>query len=185
MNSSQAARDLEKLAELFDSPAMSEPYGEELSIRDHMLQCAELAVARGLGDALVAAALLHDIGWAMPEADAASEHQHLATDLLAPLFGREIAVPVRQHVAAKRYLVATRPDYAAFLSAESRRTLIHQGGPMSPAECAQFAAQPGFTTALQLRYLDDAGKDVAVPVTCFATYAPLLRRRLVRHLSSA
>ena len=176
----KALSDLARLAELFDSAAMAEPYGEELSIRHHMLQCAELAVAQRQGDVMVAAVLLHDLGWALNGADAASEHPHAAADFLAPLFGTEIADLIRNHVAAKRYLVATEPGYAASLSDESRRTLVWQGGAMPAAIRAQFAAQPYFAAALQLRYLDDAGKDARVPTTCFATYAPLLYRLLVR-----
>ncbi len=158
---------------------MAEAYGEEISIRDHMLQCAELAVERGLSEATVIAALLHDIGWGMGE----GAHERLSADLVEPLFGVRVAEPIRQHVAAKRYLVATRPDYAALLSAASRHTLARQGGPMAAAECAAFAAMPGCAAALELRGLDDAGKRLDGAASCFADYTPLLRRGMIGHLA--
>jgi predicted HD phosphohydrolase len=165
---------LARLATLFESEAMADPYGEDISIRAHMLQCAELAQAQGLDDTLVAAALLHDIGWGM-EAKAAG-HQHAAADLLLPLFGPAVAEPVRQHVAAKRYLVATRPDYAARLSDCSRETLALQGGPFTPGECSAFEGLVCFRAAVALRYLDDAGKALHQPKSRFGDYMPLLRR---------
>ncbi len=167
-------RALDDLAALFDSAAMGEPYGEEISIRDHMLQCAELAVAQGLGDALVAAALLHDIGWGMETG--ADGHEQVAADRVLPLFGPDVAEPVRQHVAAKRYLVAVKADYAARLSACSLGTLALQGGPFTPAECATFEGLDCFSSALALRYLDDTGKALRLPESRFADYRPLLRR---------
>ena len=170
------------LGTLFDSAVMGEPYGEDMSIRDHMLQSAELAVAQRLGGAMVSAALLHDIGWALGDGVPGAEHEHLSADRIAPLLGTAIAEPIRRHVAAKRYLVGTRPDYIAVLSEASRQTLAKQGGPMSAAECAAFAAKPAFDDALRLRTLDDAGKDLRAPSTCFSDYAPLLRRQMIRHM---
>jgi gamma-butyrobetaine dioxygenase len=174
----RVAAELTGLADLFASAAMAEPYGEEVSIRNHMLQTAELAVQRRLGGAMVTSALLHDVGWAMGEA----AHEHASADLVEPLFGAAIAEPIRQHVAAKRYLVGTRPEYHDVLSEASRHTLEKQGGPMTPPECLAFAATPACAAALDLRSLDDAGKDLRGAATSFADYAPLLRRQMIRHL---
>jgi gamma-butyrobetaine dioxygenase len=164
------APSLASLTALFTGAAMGRPYGEAISIRDHMLQSAELAMAQGLGDALVAAALLHDIGWALGD-----PHEDVAADWLRPLFGAAVTDPIRLHVAAKRYLVARDPGYLAILSAESLRTLARQGGSMDSAECAAFAALPGHQDALRLRYIDDAAKRTEPPVMQFADFLPLLR----------
>lgn len=172
-------RELAALADLFESAAMGEAYGEELSIRDHMLQCAELAVERALDEAMVIAALLHDIGWGMGE----GAHELLSADLVEPLFGAAVAEPIRWHVAAKRYLVGTRLEYYALLSDASRTTLARQGGPMSAAECDTFAAMPACASALELRGLDDAGKRLDGAASGFADYAPLLRTAMHRHFS--
>ena len=177
---------LASLQSLFESEAMADAYGEDISIRAHMLQCAELAVEQGLseqdgGDALVAAALLHDIGWGMAGQsgeDGADGHEHTAADLLAPLFGPAVAEPVRAHVAAKRYLVTARPGYGERLSECSRETLARQGGPFTAEECAAFEARESFRAAVALRYLDDAGKALSEPESRFGDYLPVLRRLL-------
>ena len=60
------------------------------------------------------------------------------------------------HVAAKRYLVATDPDYATTLSDVSVDSLHHQGGAdVDPA----FVDHPWWPDALRLRRYDDAAKD--------------------------
>ena len=154
---------------------MARSYGEDISIRDHMLHCAEHAVAQKLDASLIAAALLHDIGWA-PELNPAQDpHDTAAAAYLAPLFGPKVSEPVRLHVAAKRYLVTREPTYAALLSPESRRTLARQGGPMDATECAGFEAMPGAPAALALRRLDDAGKEAEPPASRFADYIGLLK----------
>lgn len=167
---------LASLQSLFESEAMADAYGEDISIRAHMLQCAELAVEQGLGDALVAAALLHDIGWGLNGSGGAGAdgHEHAAADLLLPLFGPAVADPVRAHVAAKRYLVTARPGYGDRLSDCSRETLARQGGPFTAEECTAFEAMECFRAAVALRYLDDTGKALSEPKSRFADYLPLL-----------
>lgn len=173
----QADSAIAGLAALFEAPAMDGHYGEAISIRDHMLQSAELAVARGLGPSLVAAALLHDIGWAQGE----GAHEFSGAARLAAIFGEQVAQPVRQHVAAKRYLVARHPAYHARLSPASIATLAQQGGPMDEAECAAFEAQRDHRAWLALREIDEDGKDAAPPRSTFADYGALLRDLAMRH----
>ena len=91
-------------------------------------------------------------------------------------FGPEVTEPVRMHVMAKRYLVATDPDYAAALSPSSVRSLAVQGGPMSAEEQAAFAALPGFAAATQVRRYDDLGKDPERVPRPFRAFVPLLER---------
>ncbi len=170
---------LAHLAALFASEALGEPYGEVISIRDHMLQAAELALVQALPASLVAAALLHDIGWAPALAKHGLPHETAAADHLAPLFGRAVAEPVRLHVAAKRYLVAHEPGYSARLSAESLRTLAQQGGPMARDEARAFALLPGFDDALRLRRIDEDAKRPGPPASRFDDYLPALRRLMV------
>lgn len=156
---------------LWNSRAMDECYGESISVRDHLLQSAELASAQGLPPVLVAAALLHDIGWAMADA---APHETAAADWLEPLFGPGVAGPVRWHVAAKRYLVATDRSYFAKLSAESVRTLVQQGGPMTDGECAAFEDNSHFRHAITLRLIDDAAKSLDKPATSIGDYLDTL-----------
>ena len=132
----------------------------------HALQAAWQAERDGRQPALIAAALLHDIGHMVHDLgqDPASEgiddhHEQLGYEYLAPLFGPEVTEPVRLHVAAKRFLCATEPDYFGRLSPDSVRSLALQGGPMSTEEVAAFRAGPLCAEAVRLRRYDEAAKD--------------------------
>ena len=172
---------VDALGKLYLAPELDGHYGEDVSIRDHMLQSAGLAAERGLGEAAVAAALLHDIGWSPKLAKPGVSHEHTAADHLAAIFGEGVAAPVRWHVAAKRYLVARRPGYHDCLSAASQETLRQQGGPMSPAECAMFEAMPDHGTYIAIREIDDAGKAPDAPVLPWSDYKPVLRKLALAH----
>jgi phosphonate degradation associated HDIG domain protein len=157
-------------------------YGEDVSQLEHALQTAHHARVDGAPPALIAAALLHDVGHMMQKAgeDAAdrgvdTRHEHISAGYLARAFGPDVSEPVRLHVAAKRYLVATQPDYLASLSKASLQSLALQGGPMSPAEVADFLAEPAARAALRLRGYDELGKAPDVEVADFEAYRDLLR----------
>ena len=131
----------------------------------HALQAALLAEQTGGDAALVTAALLHDIGHMVhglgedPAADGVDDrHEELGRAYLAALFGPAVTEPVRLHVAAKRYLCATEPDYFAKLSPDSVRSLALQGGPMSAEEVAAFRALPHSEAAVRLRRFDEGGE---------------------------
>jgi gamma-butyrobetaine dioxygenase len=154
----------------------AEHYDEELAQLDHALQTAALAAAAGAVDPVVAAALLHDAGHLLAlRGDPPGPHERTGPAYLAAIFPRAVTDPVALHVAAKRYLCAVEPAYAAGLSAGSTRSLARQGGPMTPVEAAAFRDRPGSEDALALRRWDDAGKVDGLPVPGLDTYAPLLR----------
>ncbi len=93
--------------------------------------------------------------------------------------------PVRLHVAAKRYLCAVEPGYFGGLSPASVYTLRIQGGPMTPAESAEFEASPWCQSALRLRRWDDAAKDPGAVVPAFGYYQRLLRQLARQHEAGA
>ena len=136
---------------------------EPVTALEHALQCAQLAEWAHADDALVAAAFLHDIGHFPLEGDeignvADDRHETRALPFLEDRFGPEVLQPIRLHVAAKRYLVATDPDYLGGLSPASVHSLGLQGGAMTPAEVDAFEATPFAMDALQLRRWDDLAK---------------------------
>jgi len=140
-------------------------YGEGVSQREHMLQSADLALADGAPDALVAAALLHDIGhFDLAPADylAARDvdfgHEAVGARKLATLFSEAVWRPVALHVAAKRYLCAVEPCYADALSQASQTSLVAQGGPFTDAQTAHFRTLPFAAEAVRLRRYDDGAK---------------------------
>jgi [1-hydroxy-2-(trimethylamino)ethyl]phosphonate dioxygenase len=148
-------------------------YGlHDVTQQQHALQAASRAEADGHPDALVAAALLHDIGHLVhdlgenpAEAGVDDQHEALGHAWLAEHFGPEVTEPVRLHVAAKRYLCATETDYFGKLSPDSVLSLSLQGGPMNAEEVAAFEALPHHAQAVQLRRYDEQAKvkDLATP----------------------
>lgn len=140
--------------------------GEDVSQLVHGLQAATLA-RRHSDPELVLAALLHDLGHIAPcdafamGAVGRQHHEHVGADILRGLgFSERVAALVAGHVDAKRYLVATRPNYGATLSEASRETLRMQGGAMAPDECERFRQGVHTKALLQLRAWDEAAKEL-------------------------
>ncbi len=150
---------------------------EPVSAMQHALQCAQLAEWAHADDTLVAAALLHDIGhFIAAESDEQVDDRHelRALPFLAPRFGPAVLEPIRLHVAAKRYLVATDPAYLSGLSTASAHSLGLQGGAMSADEIAAFEATPFAMDAVQLRRWDDLAKQPAQATPSLGYYLALL-----------
>lgn len=165
--------------------------GEDVTMIQHQLQAGALAITAGCSDSLTVAALLHDIGHVIGreegEADAAealagdrdAHHDASGARWLSRWFGPDVTEPVRLHVAAKRFLVATEPHYAATLSAASVHTLRLQGGPMTPREAHEFERLEYAHDAVALRRLDEAAKDATRDAPGLDTHSD----RLVRVIS--
>jgi phosphonate degradation associated HDIG domain protein len=139
--------------------------GEPVSQTEHALQAAWTAEQAGSSAALVAAALLHDIGHLLhnlPEdcalAGIDDAHEERGGRWLSRHFGPDVVEPVRLHVAAKRFLCASQPAYAERLSAASIRSLHLQGGPFTLDEAAAFREHPHAAAAVQLRRFDEQAK---------------------------
>jgi gamma-butyrobetaine dioxygenase len=167
---------IEAIGQLFAGPGASDYLGEPVTIGEHLRQAGALAEASGADSALVAAALLHDIGHFRSEPG--SGHCEVGAQWLSQWFGQAVTEPVRLHVAAKRYLCAAEPGYFGLLSAESVRTLALQGGPMTAEEAAAFEAAPHAHDAVAVRRWDDQAKDPGVVAPPFAHFAPLLETLL-------
>src|ERR1700734_3172100 len=180
---------VDRVVELFAAGGAAEYLGEPVTVGAHLLQAGALAAAAGAPAALVAAALLHDVGHlrgTAPLADEAelsgrelmagtdNDHGERGAAWLARWFTAAVTEPVRLHVAAKRYLCTAEPGYLALLSPASVYTLSLQGGPMTGAEAAAFAARPYAADAVAVRRWDDAAKDPAADVPGFDSYRPLL-----------
>jgi [1-hydroxy-2-(trimethylamino)ethyl]phosphonate dioxygenase len=160
-----------------------EPYGESLTQNEHALQCSALARVDGASDALVIAALFHDVGHLVAEVmndpdfvleEDNDDHEAIGARVLSPLFGPSVARPVSLHVTAKRWRCAREPDYYFRLSPASKLTLKAQGGPLSDDECLRFEEHPGFADALALRTWDDAGKVLGLEVGTLDDYVEVV-----------
>lgn len=149
---------------------------------DHALQAAARAIDDDADDELVLATALHDVAHSPMLGDVATgRHDRVAQDWLTPRFGDRVGWLAGAHVAAKRYLIATDPDYAMVLSDVSIDSLHHQGGAgVDPA----FVEHPWWPDALRLRRYDDAAKD---PQAQAASIEDVLRvaERVLRQRQSA
>jgi phosphonate degradation associated HDIG domain protein len=173
----------DEVAALFAARGADCYFGETVSTTQHCLQAALFAQKARAPDALVLAALLHDVGHLI---DAApndisewtedAHHEEVGGRWLAKRFGPEVAEPVRLHVPAKRFLCATDAGYRSKLSPASVVTLKLQGGPMSAAEVAKFAALPFHRDAIRIRHWDDAGKISGLATLELADYSDMIER---------
>jgi phosphonate degradation associated HDIG domain protein len=168
-------------------------YGEErVSQCEHALQCAFLAAQSGGPAALVSAALLHDIGHLLYDANDRpalrgidDRHEQLAAGHLLDAFGLAVAEPVRLHVAAKRYLCAADPGYFGRLSAASVHSLELQGGPFSAEEATAFHSIAYADDAIRIRLWDDAAKEPGIRTPSLEQYRPFLIAALRSQAASA
>ena len=179
------------LADIFDRRGGEEYLGEPVTMAEHMLQGATLAERAGHDEVIIVAALLHDIGhftsefgtFRMDDTDDRF-HEDAGADVLAGFFPALVTDCVRHHVAAKRYLCATRPAYFAQLSDASVHSLNLQGGPMSEAEIAAFEENPNLKEIVAVRYLDDAGKHADMDTPGFSHFAPMVQRVVDAHCAA-
>ena len=155
--------------------------GEPVTQLEHALQTAARAEAAHAPPALIAAALLHDLGHLVndhgetPTLRGVDDlHQFAALPFLRPTFDDAVLEPIRLHVDAKRYLCATRPDYHDALSSDSKRSLVLQGGAYTPDDAAAFIARPFAADAVKLRLWDDLAKTPGAVTPPLAHLVPAL-----------
>lgn len=142
----------------------------------HALQCgANLRSSHPDDPELAVAGLVHDI------ADIAFPHDHRdhavrGAVLVEPLLGARVARLVGAHVEAKRYLVATDPEYRARLSPRSIETLHVQGDAFDATDISRLAADPNLAAILALRRADESAKDAAATPPGLEVWKPLLEQ---------
>lgn len=180
------------LGDIFARRGGEEYLGEPVTMAQHMLQGATIAEQNGLPEEIIVGALLHDIGHFTsefgtyhPDDTEDRHHEDAGEAVLAPFFPPVITDCVKYHVAAKRYLCATKPEYFARLSPASVHTLELQGGPMSAEEVSEFEANPNLKEIVQVRYLDEAGKRADMETPDFAHFAPMVQRMVDRHMEAS
>ena len=171
------------IEQLFAERGDEQYTGEAVTQLEHALQSAWLAEQDGANDALITAALLHDLGHLLhdlgptpTEHGVDDIHQYRALPFLRGLFGDDVMEPIRMHVDAKRYLCSARTGYFAALSADSKRSLALQGGIYNEQQAGVFMAQPGAAEAVRLRIWDDLAKTPGLTTPSLAHYLDRARR---------
>ena len=174
------------IEQLFATRGGEQYSGEPVTQLEHALQCAMLAENGNADDALVTAALLHDLGHLLHDLGATPTlqgvddvHQYRALPFLRGLFGDAVLDPIKLHVDAKRYLCATRADYFAGLSDDSRRSLALQGGIFSASQADSFIRLPGADAAVRLRVWDDLAKEDGLDTPPLSHFLDRARRCVV------
>lgn len=176
------------LGDIFDRRGGEEYLGEPVTMAEHMLQGATIAEENGQDEFIIVAALLHDIGHFTSEFGTFTMedtqdryHEEAGAVVLDRFFPSVVTDCVRYHVAAKRYLCATRPEYFRRLSEASIHSLNLQGGPMSDEEVTEFEKIPNLKEIIAVRYLDDAGKRDDMKTPDFWHFAPMVQRAVDAH----
>lgn len=182
---------VEFIGGIFDRRGDEEYLGEPVTMAEHMLQGATIAEQNGQPEEIIVGALLHDIGHFTSEFGMFSMndtedrfHEEAGAEVLERFFPSVITDCVRYHVAAKRYLCATRPDYFNRLSEASVHSLNLQGGPMNAEEVAEFEKNPNLKQIIAVRYLDEAGKRADMETPDYWHFAPMVQRMVDKHLGS-
>jgi phosphonate degradation associated HDIG domain protein len=176
------------LGGIFDRRGGEEYLGEPVTMAEHMLQGATIAEQNGQDEIIIVSALLHDIGHFTSEfgtftMDDTEDryHEEAGARVLEEFFPSVVTDCVRYHVAAKRYLCATKPEYFNRLSEASIHSLNLQGGPMSADEVAEFEANPNLKEIIAVRYLDEAGKRADMETPDYWHFAPMVQRVVDSH----
>lgn len=171
------------IGSIFDRRGGEEYLGEPVNMGQHMLQGATIAEQQGQPEEIIIGALLHDIGHFTSEFGTFTiedtedrHHEDAGAKVLERFFSKVITDCVRYHVAAKRYLCATKPEYFESLSEASIHSLHLQGGPMNDMEVVEFKKNPNLDQIIAVRYLDDAGKNADMVTPDYWYFAPMVRR---------
>ncbi len=183
----------EEIIEMYNRYGNEDYIGEPVSQMEHMCQCAQLAEQSGADDDTILAAFFHDIGHLFALSFPAEEQNHMdgfgmanhekmgGQFLRSKGFSENIAMMVSSHVDAKRYLTFKFPAYYESLSIASKKTLIHQGGPMDADEASVFESDPLFERYIALRKWDELAKETNKPLPSLSFYKKLMMEHLFVH----
>lgn len=158
---------------------------EVIDQQQHAFQCAQLAEAAGAKPALVAAALLHDLGHLLyehlPEQSQRDElHEYRVLPFLRGEYPDAVLQPIRLHVAAKRFLCAMDAGYWQSLSPASKHSLELQGGSLDREQIDRFLAEPFAMDAVALRRWDDQARSPTRVTAGWDHYQRVLERASLR-----
>jgi 2-amino-1-hydroxyethylphosphonate dioxygenase (glycine-forming) len=175
---------LESIFGLYEINGSDEYVGEPVSILEHSLQAAQMAENEGFDNEVILAALFHDIGHFLPNQNEMKGLGHISHEVVGANFlykngfSKRIALLVRNHVEAKRYLTFKFPDYYEKLSEASKKTLEFQGGKMTIEAATEFEKMPMFELFLKMRTWDDLAKETDFTYPSIEKYKEMATQHL-------
>ena len=176
------------LQDIFERRGGEEYLGEPVTMAEHMLQGATIAEQNDEPEIIIVSALLHDVGhftseFGMFSMDDTEDkfHEDAGAEVLQDFFPTLVVDCVRYHVAAKRYLCATRPSYFSKLSEASVHSLNLQGGAMNEHQVQEFEKKQNLKEIVAVRLLDDAGKHPEMETPPFSHFVPMIQRVVDQH----
>jgi 2-amino-1-hydroxyethylphosphonate dioxygenase (glycine-forming) len=169
---------------LYEINGSDEYVGEPVSILEHSLQAAQMAENEGYDGDVILAAFFHDIGHFLPNQNEMNGLGHISHEVVGANFlykngfSKRIALLVRNHVEAKRYLTFKFPDYYEKLSEASKKTLEFQGGKMTIEAAEEFEKMPMFPLYLKMREWDDKAKETNFTYPSIEKYKEMATQHL-------
>ena len=184
----QKEKSIKIIFDLFEKYGSKDYIGEPVPQTEHMIQAAMLAEKDNQSPRIILAALFHDIGHLLGLENKTYEtmgnvgvknHEKLGRQFLEN-HGIPEPIPflVEKHVNAKRYLCFKEKDYLKNLSSGSKKTLFHQGGPMTKEEAEKFEKNEYFKEILLLRGYDEKAKSENMKINNLSYYKKMLKEIL-------
>ena len=159
--------------------------GEKVTKTEHMIQTAMLAEKNNSSSNLVCASLLHDYGHFILEnpddlvnKKKDGKHEDVGFKFLNKYFVKDVVMPIKHHVKAKRYL-ARNKNYYQILSKASKTSLELQGGIMTEEEAKEFERNEFFKSSIKLRKFDELAKQAGLKIKSINQYKNLLVSKLI------
>ncbi len=159
--------------------------GEKITMSEHMIQSAMIAEKAKLPNSLVCACLLHDYGhFILENPDKLvknklnGKHEDIGYEYLKKFFKKDVVIPIKYHVLAKRYL-ARNKKYYNNLSNASKISLKLQGGVLNKKQSKDFEKQNFFKNVIKLRKFDEAAKKTNIKIKSITDYKKLLISQLL------
>ena len=159
--------------------------GEKVTITEHMIQTAMLAEKTNCSSSLICSSLLHDYGHFILEnpddlvnKNKNGKHEDVGYEFLKKYFVKDVVMPIKYHVKAKRYL-ARDEKYYQLLSEASKVSLKLQGGIMDDKESKKFESNEFFENSIKLRKFDECAKKTGLKIKSINEYKNLLISKLI------
>ena len=159
--------------------------GEKVTIAEHMIQTAMIAEKKNCSSSLICSSLLHDYGHFILEnpddlvnKKKDGKHEDVGFKFLNKYFVKDVVMPIKHHVKAKRYL-ARNKNYYQILSKASKTSLELQGGIMTEEEAKEFERNEFFKSSIKLRKFDELAKQAGLKIKSINQYKNLLVSKLI------